>query len=103
MHHKITKITAGHVSLYTVPTESSEADGTFAWSSTTMVLVELECGSTRSSGFTYAGHSTAVLTAKLLSEIAVGSDPFCHAATLQKLFYDYPQSRRNRRSHDGRI
>ena len=79
------QITAGSVSLYTVPTDYAEADGTFDWTSTSMVLVQLECGSTRSLGYTYADRSTAVLTDKLLKEIVNGSDPLCHAATLQKL------------------
>lgn len=79
------QITAGSVSLYTIPTDSPEADGTFNWISTSMVLVQLESGSIRGLGYTYADRSTAVLTQKLLSEIVVGSDAFCHAATLQKL------------------
>ena len=32
------------MSFYTVPTDAPEADGTFAWNSTSMVLVQLECG-----------------------------------------------------------
>ena len=50
-----------------------------------MVLVQLESGSTRALGFTYADHSTAVLAGKLLNEIVIGSDPLCHAATLKRL------------------
>lgn len=50
-----------------------------------MVLVQLESGSTRALGYTYADHATAVLAQKLLTEIVIGSDPFFHAATLQKL------------------
>jgi L-alanine-DL-glutamate epimerase-like enolase superfamily enzyme len=79
------QITAGSVSFFTVPTDSPEADGTFSWTSTSMVLVQLECGSTRALGYTYADHSTAVLAHKLLTEIVIGSDPLFHAATLQKL------------------
>src|SRR4051812_1596728 len=79
------QISSGSVSFYTIPTDSPEADGTFSWTSTSMVLVHLECGSTRGLGYTYADRSTAVLTHKLLNEIVLGSDPFCHAATLQKL------------------
>jgi len=79
------KITAGSVSFYTVPTDSPEADGTFSWTSTSMVLVQLECGSVRALGYTYADLSTAVLARKLLNEIVLDSDPLYHAATLQKL------------------
>jgi L-alanine-DL-glutamate epimerase-like enolase superfamily enzyme len=79
------QITAGSVSLYTVPTDSPEADGTFSWTSTSMVVVQLECGSTRALGYTYADHSTAVLASKLLIQIVIGSDPLFHLGTLQKL------------------
>jgi L-alanine-DL-glutamate epimerase-like enolase superfamily enzyme len=79
------KITAGSVSFYTVPTDSSEADGTFSWTSTSMVLVQLECGSTHALGYTYADRSTAVLAHKLLNEVVLGADPLCHGATLQGL------------------
>lgn len=79
------QISSGSVSFYTIPTDSSEADGTFSWTSTSMVLVQLQSGSTRGLGYTYADRSTAVLTHKLLNEIVLGSDSLCHAATLQKL------------------
>jgi L-alanine-DL-glutamate epimerase-like enolase superfamily enzyme len=79
------QITDGTVSFYTVPTDSPEADGTFNWTSTSMVLVQLESGSIRALGYTYADHATAVLAHKLLNETVIGSDPFFHGATLQKL------------------
>ena len=78
-------IKSGSVSLYTIPTDSPEADGTFEWTSTTMVLVQLECGATHALGYTYADRGTAVLAHKLLNEIVIGSDPYYHAATLQKM------------------
>ena len=39
-----TKITGSKVEVFTVPTDAPEADGTYAWDSTTMVLVHLEAG-----------------------------------------------------------
>jgi hypothetical protein len=36
------KITGSRVSVFTIPTDAPEADGTCSWDSTTMVLVELE-------------------------------------------------------------
>jgi L-alanine-DL-glutamate epimerase-like enolase superfamily enzyme len=78
-------ITAGTVSFYTVPTDSPEADGTFDWTSTSMVFVQLECGSIRGSGCTYADHGTATIAHKLLDEVVIGSDPCVHPATLQKM------------------
>jgi L-alanine-DL-glutamate epimerase-like enolase superfamily enzyme len=78
-------ITNGSVSFYTIPTDAPEADGTFSWESTSMVLVQLECGSVRSLGYTYADAGTASAAHKLLKELVVGSDPLCHTATLQKM------------------
>lgn len=78
-------ITGGTVSLYTVPSDSPEADGTFEWKSTSLVLVRMECGETGALGYTYADRTTAVLAHTLLDEIVIGSNPHCHAATLQKM------------------
>lgn len=39
---------------YEIPTDAPEADGTFAWSSTTLVLVEAVAGGRRGIGYTYA-------------------------------------------------
>ena len=39
------KITSVEVGAYTVPTDLPEADGTMAWDSTTMMLVELRATS----------------------------------------------------------
>ncbi len=78
-------ITGGSIGLYTIPTNSPEADGTFSRDSTSMVLVQLECGSTRALGYTYADAGTATAARKLLDEIVLGSNPFCHAARLQKM------------------
>ena len=77
-------ISAGSVALYRIPTDSPESDGTFSWNSTSMVLVELECEKARALGYTYADHSTALLAKRLLVEIVIGSDPFFHAAIVQK-------------------
>ena len=42
------------VSAYTVPTDAPEADGTYTWDKTTMVLVEASAGGKRGLGYTYA-------------------------------------------------
>ena len=43
------------VSVYEVPTDQPEADGTATWSSTTLVLVEASGGGVTGLGYTYAG------------------------------------------------
>ena len=44
---------------YTVPTDSPEADGTFAWTSTTMIVVEVRGGGKMGLGYTYSDGSAA--------------------------------------------
>jgi L-alanine-DL-glutamate epimerase-like enolase superfamily enzyme len=78
-------ISSGSVTLFTIPTDAPEADGTFNWSSTSMVLVQIECGETKALGYTYADSGTAAVANKLLKEVVIGSDPFRQAETLQIL------------------
>src|SRR5579884_2363450 len=61
-----------HVSAYTIPTDAPEADGTIAWDSTTLVLVEAEAGGKRGIGYSYADTATARLIHELLINIARG-------------------------------
>ncbi|MGE5570998.1 MAG: enolase C-terminal domain-like protein [Rhodospirillales bacterium] len=67
------------VSAYDIPTEVPESDGTFAWSKTTAVIVELEAGGYRGLGYTYADPATAVLIDSL-KDVVVGRDAFDIAA-----------------------
>lgn len=60
------------VSAYTVPTDFQESDGTLAWDSTTMVLVEATAGGMRALGYTYADTATARLIRDRLAEVARG-------------------------------
>jgi L-alanine-DL-glutamate epimerase-like enolase superfamily enzyme len=41
------------VSVYTVPTDAPEADGTLAWNSTTVVIAEVTAGDATGTGWTY--------------------------------------------------
>ncbi|CCF82966.1 enolase C-terminal domain-like protein [Nitrolancea hollandica] len=62
------------VSAYTIPTDFPESDGTLAWDSTTMVLVEITAGGKRGVGFTYADTATARLIKDRLAGIVVGQN-----------------------------
>lgn len=62
------------VSAYTVPTASPEADGTYAWDKTTIVLVEAYAGNKCGIGYTYADQSTATLVKTLLAQVVQGRD-----------------------------
>ncbi len=79
------KITKTHVQAYTVPTDAPEADGTFAWNETTLILVELEAGGKRSLGYTYANTATAKFIQSLLKEQVEGKDAMEHGAILAAL------------------
>ncbi len=61
-------------SAYRVPTDTPEADGTFAWDSTTLVVVELTAGGTRGLGYSYADTATARLIHDLLAGAVRGRD-----------------------------
>src|SRR5438552_3263992 len=49
------------VSAFNIPTDSPEADGTYEWESTTIVLVELTGAGKQGLGYTYADAATAKL------------------------------------------
>lgn len=59
---------------YTIPTDLPEADGTYAWDSTTIVVVEIEAGGEHGLGYTYASASTALLVNEALAEVVEGLD-----------------------------
>jgi L-alanine-DL-glutamate epimerase-like enolase superfamily enzyme len=61
------------VSVYTVPTEMPESDGTLEWESTTMVLVEAGGGGERGLGYSYTHGSAALLVRDLLAPHVVGA------------------------------
>src|ERR1700722_4520193 len=63
------------VGVYEVPTDQPEADGTLAWSSTTMVLVEVTAGGQSGLGWTYAGAGSATVVKEQLRPICVGASP----------------------------
>jgi L-alanine-DL-glutamate epimerase-like enolase superfamily enzyme len=62
------------VSAYTVPTDVPESDGTYAWDSTTLVLVEVTAGSVQGLGYTYADTATAQLIKDKLAAVVLGRD-----------------------------
>jgi L-alanine-DL-glutamate epimerase-like enolase superfamily enzyme len=80
------KVTSARVRAFTVPTDAPEADGTFAWDRTTMVLVELASGGTTGLGFTYADQATAQLVRHLLETIVAGADALQHGSVLQQMY-----------------
>ena len=62
-------------SVYTVPTEVPEADGTLEWTSTTVVVVELTADGATGLGFTYGPAACATLIDEKLRDEVLGRDP----------------------------
>ena len=61
---------------FTIPTDKPEADGTMAWDSTTLVLVEVSAGGTAGLGYTYSGASIVELIEDKLAKAVEGLDAF---------------------------
>ncbi|MEK0083329.1 enolase C-terminal domain-like protein [Benzoatithermus flavus] len=61
---------------YTVPTDAPEADGTIAWSETTLVLVEAVAGGRTGLGYSYTHATAAGLIERVLVPIVSGGDAF---------------------------
>jgi L-alanine-DL-glutamate epimerase-like enolase superfamily enzyme len=62
------------VSACTIPTDAPESDGTFAWESTTIVLVEAHGGGETGLGYTYADVSAARFVESQLQPAVRGRD-----------------------------
>ncbi|MCE9670214.1 mandelate racemase [Myxococcus stipitatus] len=82
-------ITEVRASAYEIPTDAPEADGTFAWSSTTLVVVELSAGGVRGLGYTYSAACAVDLVQRVLSRELQGQDaldiPARGAALLRRM------------------
>jgi L-alanine-DL-glutamate epimerase-like enolase superfamily enzyme len=69
-------ITALHAAAYKIPTDYPEADGTFAWDATTLVVVDAEAGNDSGVGYTYADASIVTLIEGALAKAANKQDSF---------------------------
>lgn len=59
---------------YTIPTDKPEADGTFAWDSTTLVLVEIVAAGKTGIGYTYSDANVAKFIDATLAPTLTGED-----------------------------
>jgi L-alanine-DL-glutamate epimerase-like enolase superfamily enzyme len=59
---------------YRIPTDYPEADGTYLWDSTTLVVVHAEGGGRTGLGYTYASRAVAELVREKLADIVTGHD-----------------------------
>ncbi len=60
---------------YRIPTEEPEADGTYAWDATTVVVVTVRDGDDTGVGWTYAPAPAAAVVGDLLAPVVTGTDP----------------------------
>lgn len=75
------------VSAYKIPTDYPEADGTYRWDSTTLVLVEATAGGKRGIGYSYADAATADLVRSMLASKIIGQDAMALPAIWQTMVH----------------
>lgn len=69
-----TAVAAVRASAYKIPTDKPEADGTFAWDHTVMVLVEAEAGGRTGIGYSYTSAAAVPLIGGLLADVVKQCD-----------------------------
>ncbi|MGH9171702.1 MAG: enolase C-terminal domain-like protein [Acidimicrobiales bacterium] len=79
------RVEAVEVAVLDVPTDRPEADGTLAWSSTTMVVAEVRAGDSWGLGWTYASAASAVVVREKLASVCVGADPLDVAGANERM------------------
>jgi L-alanine-DL-glutamate epimerase-like enolase superfamily enzyme len=69
-----TPITRAHAAAFRVPTDGPEVDGTLAWDSTVIIVVDAEAGGMTGLGYTYGAAETASLINATLAPVLVGTE-----------------------------
>lgn len=72
-------------SVYVVPTEQPESDGTLTWDRTTLVLVRIAAGGDHGIGYTYASGAAARIVEKTLAGVVCGMDAMAIPAVWAKM------------------
>jgi L-alanine-DL-glutamate epimerase-like enolase superfamily enzyme len=77
------------VQAYTIPTDIAEADGTYEWDRTTIVVTHVNAGGASGLGYSYTDAVAAAFIRETLSAVVIGRDPFAiggiHDAMLRKV------------------
>lgn len=76
VHSARAPISALDVSVFRVPTEEVESDGTLSWDSTTLVLATVHAAGRTGLGYTYADLATGRVIQDSLAETVIGLDAF---------------------------
>ncbi|ACH37319.1 enolase superfamily protein [Citrifermentans bemidjiense Bem] len=69
------KIEQVEAQAYRIPTEDPESDGSYRWTSTTLVTVHIQGGGARGFGYSYADAAAATLITGKLAQIISGRNP----------------------------
>ena len=70
------QITGIKTSVYKIPTDAPESDGTLQWDSTTMVLAEISAGGKTGLGYSYCSAAAAEIISGKFAEFLNGKDAF---------------------------
>ncbi|MEK6346665.1 MAG: enolase C-terminal domain-like protein [Burkholderia sp.] len=70
---------------FTIPTDQPEADGTFAWDATTLVVVEVAAAGETGLGYTYSDACIAKLIESTLAPVVAGQDAWHVEALWQRM------------------
>lgn len=74
---------------FVVPTDALEADGTYAWDSTTIVVAEVTAADKSGLGYSYTDSCVAALIRETLKPVILNCDPFAipqiHKSMLQRI------------------
>jgi len=84
-HPSIAAVTA---SAYEIPTDAPEADGTLRWTSTTLIVVEVEAGGQRGLGYTYAHAAVVPLVTDKLAGAIRGLDALAISAAMAAMLHE---------------
>jgi L-alanine-DL-glutamate epimerase-like enolase superfamily enzyme len=66
-----TSVERVQICTYTIPTDAPEGDGTLQWSSTTLILCEIDAGGKTGIGYTYGNKATAFVVNELASKCLI--------------------------------
>jgi L-alanine-DL-glutamate epimerase-like enolase superfamily enzyme len=61
---------------FRIPTDAPESDGTLAWDSTTLILVQVAAGGVSGLGYSYTSAAACDVVRAPLADIVCGGDPF---------------------------
>lgn len=70
------QIRSVEINAFEVPTDAPEADGTFQWDSTTLLVAEITAGDAKGLGYTYGSRSIVPLAKHLAQKCLLHKSPF---------------------------